>query len=163
MIEQTNFVRSHVFLLDHMIEDRPYKWPCSSCWLHDEFWKMSTFDAPVFGNCSSFPPWKFCHTIFDYATLNYFTCSLTLKIWQFWFPKRERRGPNYEIYITANFLIYITFNLPFSWILLSPPPFGLPLPFIKGVSQLWLKYTETHTIKSFSTHPFAQTFYKCWN
>ena len=29
MIEQTNFVRSYVFLLDHMIGDRPYKWPCS--------------------------------------------------------------------------------------------------------------------------------------
>ena len=28
MIEQTNFTRSYVFLLDHMIEDRPYKWPC---------------------------------------------------------------------------------------------------------------------------------------
>ena len=27
MIEQTNFVRSYVFLLDHMIDDRPYKWP----------------------------------------------------------------------------------------------------------------------------------------
>ena len=27
MIEQTNFVRSYVFLLDHMIEDQAYKWP----------------------------------------------------------------------------------------------------------------------------------------
>ena len=31
MIEQTNFVRSYVFLLDHMIGDRPYKWPCNTC------------------------------------------------------------------------------------------------------------------------------------
>ena len=29
MIEQTNFVRSYVFLLDHMIGDRPYKLPCN--------------------------------------------------------------------------------------------------------------------------------------
>ena len=29
MIEQINFARSYVFLLDHMIGDRPYKWPCS--------------------------------------------------------------------------------------------------------------------------------------
>ena len=28
MIEQKHFVRSYLFLLDHMIEDRPYKWPC---------------------------------------------------------------------------------------------------------------------------------------
>ena len=27
MIEETNFVRSYVFLLDHMIEDWPYEWP----------------------------------------------------------------------------------------------------------------------------------------
>ena len=27
MIEQANLVRSYVFLLDHMIGDRPYKWP----------------------------------------------------------------------------------------------------------------------------------------
>ena len=29
MIEQTNFIRSYVFLLDHMIGDRPYKLPCA--------------------------------------------------------------------------------------------------------------------------------------
>ena len=28
MIELAYFVRSFVILLDHMIEDRPYKWPC---------------------------------------------------------------------------------------------------------------------------------------
>ena len=27
MIEQTNFAWSYVFLLNHMIGDRPYKWP----------------------------------------------------------------------------------------------------------------------------------------
>ena len=30
MIEQTNFVRSYVFFLDHMIGDRPYKGPCGT-------------------------------------------------------------------------------------------------------------------------------------
>ena len=55
MIEQTNSVRSYVFLLDHMICDRPYKWP----WILIHFWTQdktrfgATYNIPAStGGCS---------------------------------------------------------------------------------------------------------------
>ena len=42
MMEQTNFVQSYVFFLDHMISDRPYKWP----WFVFEMWHTPCNNTP---------------------------------------------------------------------------------------------------------------------
>ena len=70
MIEQTNFVRSCVFLLDHMIGDRAYKWPCSNYEVVLQF-KLK-FNICGYEKFLSFTSAPFNTSMTDLINLNFF-------------------------------------------------------------------------------------------